>query len=303
MESSEKFSPGRPTLFRFLFILFLVAIPLITWWNAAFGSLYVLTVIFLGIGFSNKSKVLLFFSCSFVVAIRTLVEGEYENLTAVLIRLIIYLIVTFLAADVTQQYHEIKRSKTELTLALANTLDSRDPYTAGHSENVANYALMIAKEMDLSKKQCDAIYIGGLLHDIGKIGLPEAILTKPTRLTADEFEFIKLHPTIGYEMIKHISSYNQNGILDMVLYHHERFDGKGYPQGLKGKEIPIVARIMSIADSFDAMTSKRVYNDVMEFEKVILEIEQNMGTQYDPEIAEVFISILKREGQSIVRTG
>jgi HD-GYP domain-containing protein (c-di-GMP phosphodiesterase class II) len=186
-----------------------------------------------------------------------------------------------------------KQNVINLTFALAKALDSRDEYTAQHSENVAHYGKMIAQHMGFSKKECENIYIGGLLHDIGKIGVSESILTKPSRLTDEEFEQIKKHPLIGYDTLKHIPLFEQNGVLDMVLYHHERYDGNGYPQGLKGEQIPVAARILAIADSFDAMTSRRVYRDEKETEYALSEIRKNEGIQFDPEIAQVFLKILE----------
>lgn len=287
-------------LFRYLFFVLLFTVPCITEWVIDFNSLFVLTVMFLGLGFWQKSSLFLFLSSAFVVLIRTILGEEFENPFAVLIRLFIYLAVTFIASIVTRQYHEINKHKKELIMALAKSLDSRDPYTANHSEKVAHYAFKIAKEMNLNQKQCDAIFIGGLVHDIGKIGIPESILTKTSRLTNEEFESIKLHTTKGYEVIKHISSFRQDGISDMVLYHHERFDGKGYPKGLKGEEIPLSARILAVADTFDAMTSKRVYRDAMQLEHVLEEININKGRQFDPHIADVFLKILDREGIKII---
>lgn len=197
-------------------------------------------------------------------------------------------------------YIREKENTLNLTLALAKSLDSRDTHTAFHSENVAKYAFKIAKEMKLSSRQCDHIYLGGLLHDIGKIGVPESILSKPTPLTKDEYDSIKQHSIIGYNMVKHIPSFEKSGILDMILYHHERFDGTGYPGRLKGEQIPRLARILSVADSFDAMTSTRVYRNRMELEYAANQIRKNRGTQFDPEITDVFLKILEKEGSNIL---
>jgi putative nucleotidyltransferase with HDIG domain len=291
-----------PILFRHLFFLFLFAVPLLNSLSSEFNSLYVLTVIFLGIAYSNISKWFLFLICSSVLIIRQIVYQDYDHPISFLICLFVYLSVTFISSEVTKQFFEIKKHKTELIMALAKSLDSRDTYTGYHSEDVANYSLMIAKELGLSKTHCESIYFGGLLHDIGKIGIPESILTKPSKLTAMEYEIIKQHPIIGYETIKHVSFLRRNKISDMVLHHHERYDGKGYPSCLKGEEIPISSRIMSIADSFDAMTSKRNYRDAIDLENAIYEITINKGKQFDPKIADIFLSMLKREGMAILRS-
>ncbi|NMD68711.1 HD-GYP domain-containing protein [Bacillus sp. DNRA2] len=212
-----------------------------------------------------------------------------------------YLSVTFFSYMITKQFFHIKKLKQELVTALSNSLGSRDTYTGHHSENVAKYALMIAKRIKLSKEQCDAIYIGGLLHDIGKIGVSESILKKPTRLTREEFEQIKRHPDLGFNMLKHISSVEELGVLDMVRYHHERYDGTGYPAGLKGEEIPMVARIICVADSFDAMTSTRTYRNALDLSYAKSEIFNNRGIQFDPFIADIFLEILENEGRTVLR--
>ncbi|MBT2660092.1 HD-GYP domain-containing protein [Bacillus sp. ISL-45] len=193
-----------------------------------------------------------------------------------------------------------KTNLLEVTTALVKSIDSRDPYTATHSESVAFYAKIIAKRLGLREKICDDIYLGGLIHDLGKIGIDEKILNKPSKLTLKEYDVIKQHPFIGYKSIKHVTSFQKNGILDMVLYHHERYDGKGYPEGLKGAEIPFVARIMALADAFDAMTSRRIYKNKKDFDCVIKEIEENKGKQFDPYIADTFLTILKTEGEAIL---
>jgi len=194
---------------------------------------------------------------------------------------------------------EQKDNLIKLTTILANTLDARDKYTAYHSDNVARYAGMIALEMKLPKKKCEHIQLAGKLHDIGKIGIPEHILSKPGKLTDDEFELIKKHPAYGYNMVKHIISFQSTGVLDAILLHHERENGTGYPRGLKGEEIPLVAKIIAVADSFDAMTSTRTYQKDQGLSYAIEELTRNKGTLYDVTVTEVFLSILHREGEGI----
>lgn len=181
------------------------------------------------------------------------------------------------------------------TIALAATLDAIDTYTAFHSKNVAYYSYNIGKALGLSKKECSHLYIGGLLHDIGKIGISEKILNKPSRLTEEEFNEIKKHPEMGYRILKHVTLFRKNSILDMVLYHHEKFDGTGYPRGLKGEKIPLVARIMAIADAFDAMTSRRIYRDFHDLEYTLNQISEGKDGQFDPYIADVFLDLIKTE--------
>lgn len=190
---------------------------------------------------------------------------------------------------------KVRKDYLELATALANALDSRDPYTRHHSENVSKYAVKIAKEMGLSADLCDVVRIGGLLHDIGKIGIPEQILKKKGKLTEEQYNIIKNHPHIGYKIINHITNFSKNGVLDIVLYHHERYDGRGYPNGLKGKDIPLLARIIAVADTFDAMTSKRVYREKLDLNSALSEIQDSKGTQLDPEIVDVFLKMMREK--------
>jgi HD-GYP domain-containing protein (c-di-GMP phosphodiesterase class II) len=134
--------------------------------------------------------------------------------------------------------------------------------------------------MNWSRKKYDYLFIGGLLHDIGKIGVPEGILNKPSRLTDEEYEKIKQHPQLGYSMLKHIPFFKESGVIDMVLYHHERYDGTGYPAGLKGETIPIAARIMAVAETFDAMTSRRSYRNFNDLKYALKEL--NSGKEKQP---------------------
>jgi putative nucleotidyltransferase with HDIG domain len=224
----------------------------------------------------------------------------FPHASTFLLQWILYYITAFSVSSLVKSKVKDKSTTLDLIIALSKSLDSRDSYTAFHSLNVANYAKMIADEMKLSSKQCHDIFIGGLLHDIGKIGVPENILTKPTKLTNEEYNIIKQHPVTGYNTLKHIDNLRKRGILDIILYHHERYDGKGYPEGLVAEQIPIVARITAIADAFDAMTSQRIYRDEREFDYVVNEIRKNKGKQFDPTVADVFLAILEKQGKDIL---
>ena len=175
--------------------------------------------------------------------------------------------------------------------ALANSIDAKDQYTRGHSERVALMARWIAEHMrdkkTLSERQVHLVYLSGMLHDIGKIGVAEAVLRKRGKLTDEERAIILAHPRIGASILSEIPQMKE--IIPGVLYHHERYDGKGYPEGLTGEEIPLNARIIALADSFDAMTSKRVYRDAMSIRRAIAEIEKGAGTQFDPVVAKTFL--------------
>jgi HD-GYP domain-containing protein (c-di-GMP phosphodiesterase class II) len=175
--------------------------------------------------------------------------------------------------------------------ALTSSIDAKDRYTRGHSERVASIARWIAEKYSefefLDQEQIHNIYIAGLLHDIGKIGISEAVLCKNGKLTDDEMENIKKHPSIGAAILSQIKQ--MQDMVPAVLYHHERIDGKGYPSRLTGKDIPLAAKIIGLADSFDAMTSERPYRPAMKIEKALSEIKNNLGTQFDEKIGRVFL--------------
>ena len=182
-----------------------------------------------------------------------------------------------------------KRLINEMTFAFAKCVDVKDAYTNGHSFRVAKYTAMFAKRLGKSQDEVDKIYNIALLHDIGKISIPLKILNKPGRLTDEEFEVMKTHSVKGYEILQNITIEP-----DLALgaeYHHERIDGKGYPSGLKGENIPEVARMIAVADTFDAMYSTRPYRKKLPIEKIIAEIKRCSGTQLDPKVVKVFLEL------------
>jgi len=178
-----------------------------------------------------------------------------------------------------------------LVLAVINAIDAKDCYTAGHSERVASFALCIAKKMGLPAIECDRIHMAGLLHDVGKIGIPDSVLKKPDKLTDDEFEIIKSHPFIGYSILRHLTSIDY--VLPGVLLHHEAYDGSGYPQGLKGNDIPLMARILAVCDAFDAMTSTRPYRQALPLEKAAFILRTDSYKSWDGEIVEVLFDCIR----------
>lgn len=189
---------------------------------------------------------------------------------------------------------DLNRAYLQFVETMAQALDARDPYTAGHSLRVADYSYALAKGMGLSEEDAATIRIAAQLHDIGKIGIPDAVLQKPGPLTPDEYGLIKLHPQIGRKILEKVGRFER--LLTVVELHHENHDGSGYPYGLSGEEIPIDARIVHVADSFDAMLTTRSYRSALSPRAVIQQIEQNAGTQFDPEAARVFLKLLS-EGQ------
>ena len=174
--------------------------------------------------------------------------------------------------------------------ALATAIDAKDKYTHGHSTRVAQYSTQIAREAGKSAEECEKVYFAGLLHDVGKIGVPDAVINKDGKLTDEEFAEIKLHPVYGNQILATIQ---QSPYLSIgAHYHHERYDGRGYPEGLKGEDIPDIARIISVADAYDAMTSKRSYRDPIPQQTVREELVKGMGTQFDPEYAKIMLHLI-----------
>ena len=170
--------------------------------------------------------------------------------------------------------------------ALTSAIDAKDPYTCGHSDRVARVAVRLAEELGCNRKQVDTIYLSGLLHDIGKIGIDDNVLRKPGKLTEAEYEHIKTHAEIGYKILKDIKQLDD--VLPVVLHHHEQWDGKGYPHGLAGDAIPQLARIVAVADAFDAMGSDRPYRKGMPDEKLDAILRDGAGKQWDAAVVEAF---------------
>lgn len=175
--------------------------------------------------------------------------------------------------------------------ALVAAIDAKDSFTFQHSTNVSQYAVLLAQKLGLSRDDIQTVKVAGLLHDIGKIGIPESILKKAGKLTNEEYEIMKSHVEKSIEMIHYLP--NMNYVIPAVVAHHERYDGKGYPRGLKGEEIPLLGRILAVCDSFDAMISKRAYKEPLSVEYAMGELEKNKGTQFDPKVADAFIELIK----------
>ncbi len=194
-----------------------------------------------------------------------------------------------------QLYEDLEASYLSAVRALANSLDAKDAYTRGHSERVALYSLEIGRVMNLDPEHLKTLHIGALLHDIGKIGISETIIQKTTRLTEDEYQLIKTHPVRGASIIEPAKFLKEK--VPLIKYHHERFDGKGYPEGLKGEAIPLLARIICVADSYDAMTSKRAYRDTLDKDAATQELLKCSGTQFDPKVVAAFLEVIADEAK------
>lgn len=201
--------------------------------------------------------------------------------------------------ELTTSREELEKAYLDTIKTLRFTVEAKDKYTRGHSDRVSAFSVLIGKYMGLSESDLKILEIGGLFHDIGKIGVPDSVLLKEGKLTDEEYSEIKNHPSIG----KHILSNAQifENIIPIVYHHHEKFDGKGYPGKLSGKEIPLFARIAAVADTFDAMTTKRSYRNALPLEVVREEIVRVTGTQFDPEVAKVFLDILDNHYDEILQ--
>lgn len=185
-----------------------------------------------------------------------------------------------------------------LTLkALLMMVNGKDRYTFAHCEKVAEYAAIIATELKMQPEQVKAVKLAGFLHDIGKLEVPGEILIKEGPLNDEEMDNIRQHPWWGINILRSFQGFNK--ILPAILYHHERYDGNGYPEGLAGENIPLFARIINIADSFDAMVSHRPYKRNLSLEEAIHELEKNAGSQFDPALAGIFVNVLKAQGEGI----
>lgn len=189
-------------------------------------------------------------------------------------------------------YSDLKQAFMDTVRIIANAVEARDPYTAGHTERVTYIATEIARELHWSREQLENLEIGALLHDIGKIGVADIILRKPSELTSEEYVEMQQHPIVGVQMLKGVSALRP--VLPYILYHHERYDGTGYPFGLRRDEIPIEGRLLTIADTFDAMTSNRPYRQALSQAEAVAEIVRHRGTQFDPDIVDVLIRVYER---------
>lgn len=201
-------------------------------------------------------------------------------------------------AEMNKRRKQMETMSLQMMQTLSTTIEAKDEYTRGHSHRVAEYAALIAEELGWDKKEIKNLKNAAHLHDIGKICIPDNILNKPTRLTEEEFRVIKEHTVIGAEILKNITLISH--VKEVARSHHERYDGMGYPDGLKGEEIPLYARVITVADSYDAMKSRRIYRNPLDDQIIYNEIARNCGSQFDPQIAGVFLKMLN-ENRVVIR--
>lgn len=230
------------------------------------------------------------------IPLKKFYEGAWSNsIVNILILFIIYLIGLIVILYGRKKVKEILASKIkdyeQHIFSLVNIIEKRDSYTAGHTQRVAKYSILIATEMGYNDSKIDDIYRACMLHDIGKISTPDSILLKPGKLSSLEYEIIKEHVVVSYELLNAVDIYKD--IAEIVRHHHEHYDGSGYPQGLKGNEIPMMSQIMTVADAFDAMTTNRVYKSKKSIEVAILELQEFSGEQFNSEIVVAASKALK----------
>lgn len=195
--------------------------------------------------------------------------------------------------EVIAQHEKLERISMQIVTALSGAVDAKDTYTNGHSSRVAEYSREIARRAGLSEEEQNDIYMMGLLHDVGKIGVPDAIINKPAKLTDEEYLLIKNHPVMGARILKNITEFPK--LITGSRWHHERYDGNGYPDGISGEDIPLEARIIAVADAYDAMSSRRSYRDVLPQKQIRAEVEKGKGTQFDPAMAEIMLTMIDED--------
>jgi HD-GYP domain-containing protein (c-di-GMP phosphodiesterase class II) len=188
-------------------------------------------------------------------------------------------------------FTELERAYLQTTLTLANAVNAKDNYTADHSEHLANMSAAVGRKVNMSPRELQDLRYGAILHDIGKIGVPDAVLQKQGPLDAGEWELMRRHPIIGWQILKPVPRLND--VAEIVHYHHERYDGQGYPDHLSGEGIPLGARILNIMDSFSAMIDARVYKAARSQEEAVAELRRCSGTQFDPRLVEIFLRLLE----------
>jgi HD-GYP domain-containing protein (c-di-GMP phosphodiesterase class II) len=224
-------------------------------------------------------------------------QGEFDSVDSKLLNSIANESAIYLENAVL--FEDVHGLMMGLLHSLTSAVDAKDAYTCGHSERVAVISKMLAQQAGLDAALVERIYMAGLLHDVGKIGVPEAVLSKPGRLTSEEFEQMKKHPAIGARILQDVKQIKD--IIPGVLHHHERYDGRGYPDGLCGHHIPIMGRIICLADCFDAMTSTRTYRKAIPLEVALADIRRCSGTQFDPALTESFLNIPLEKMREILR--
>ncbi|MCF0112585.1 MAG: HD domain-containing protein [Bacilli bacterium] len=270
------------------------------------GPLFMVSPILLGLGFIlviillvkgwkkfNRTERILFIFFLALPIIGEVLQAFFGDFafTTTTTTLVFLVIISLLESETSRQLSEAGQKAVEqIIIALSNSIEAKDRYTNGHSRRVAEYAKEIVRRMGYGKVEQSKAHCAGLLHDVGKIRIPDGIINKTGKLTDEEYEDMKLHPLSGYYLLREVTAVSD--FADGARWHHERFDGRGYPTGLKAEDIPFIARVIGVADAYDAMTSNRSYRDALPQAVVRAEIEKGMGAQFDPEIAKVMLQII-----------
>ncbi|WP_418792167.1 HD-GYP domain-containing protein [Phosphitispora sp. TUW77] len=263
----------------------------------ALGGIFIIGIVLAGLLISSELVKWIIFLLAFGYSVYANLINEMP-ITAFVMKQIVFLVTISFAMytgrqlrkyinQMEERQREIKGFNRDIIMAFINTIEAKDDYLYGHSLNVACYASRIAEQMKLSKEECKRICLAGIFHDIGKIGVSELILNKMSGLNEEEWQEIRKHPVIGSEIISKIGVLR--GISDIIKYHHLHYDGSGYPPGSKGESIPLGARIIAVADCYDAMTSERAYRKVLLPEAACRELERCSGTQLDPQVVKAFL--------------
>lgn len=289
----------RKELLTFLLVLFT---PIVFWVEHVLipdhmgPELYY--VLIFGYSLLFNRRIYIFLMAVIFIGLRYYTYSEAftsHNLSMLAITSALYIGIGVFSLSALKILQEARSTEMKSIYSLLQTIQMRDHYTAQHSRNVAEKSVWIAKELNLYAEFQQNLYVAGLLHDIGKIAIPDAILIKPDSLTVQEYSEIKKHPQLGMDLLQHAPVMRNQTIRDAILYHHERFDGNGYPTGLIGEEIPLSARIMAIADTYDAMTTNRVYQRKRSPEEALRIIKENAGTQFDPKLVTAFTTIMQKK--------
>ena len=274
---------------------------------------YLLTLVVLSLTQKKKKQRferLVIFLVAFLLTLGAFMESFLSNLVVLRIAIVSALFFYYMffqtqiykddiAEKKLEQAQKLEKLSVQVVTALAGTVDAKDKYTNGHSQRVADYAKEISRRLGKSEEFQQDIYFMGLLHDIGKIGIPDSIINKKGKLTDEEYAVIKTHPAIGSDVLKNITE--MPNLNRGARWHHEHYDGKGYPDGISGDKIPLEARIISVADAYDAMSSKRSYRDALPQDKIRAEIIRVKGTQLDPKIADIMVEMIDEDPDYMLR--
>ncbi|SHG05771.1 HD-GYP domain-containing protein [Ornithinibacillus halophilus] len=290
----------RPEPIKYIYFIVFTSLNLINdiwvYWGSdvsyANGNIIELVILLFSPLFINKR---FFFLVFLGTTIKFVLVGLALQDSIVILPILLVFVISLLSSILLYRFLSYVKSVKEsynrqlegIVKGIIATLELKDPYTRGHSERVADYAMSLAIETGKFKSnELTNFYYTCLLHDIGKINIPDAILAKPGKLTDEEFDLIKQHPTVGAKAVQDVEGISEH--IDIISHHHERWDGKGYPDGLKGEEIPYLARVTAVADAFDAMTSSRSYRSALSLDEAYKRIVDGKGTQFDPDLVETF---------------